>query len=218
MMGRCTLLLWAGVVSIFLAGDVNARIRTPIEAGSLTSIVESSPTLAPFQHVRFCLRYPGECQSNSAGSERIDLNAQTLELLTRINRRINSSILSRSKSYGRNLEDTWTIAPEMGDCNDYAVTKRHELLDNGLPSSALRLSVIKTAAGIGHLVLVVVTTKGDIVMDNLSEAIRPWQTTDYQWIKIQSATDPHYWSQVKSSTSLSQENRKMRLAPIVYRS
>jgi predicted transglutaminase-like cysteine proteinase len=213
--GRFTLLLWISLVTVFSVGNADARIRTPFDASAQTPIVESSPTLAPFQHVRFCLRYPGDCQSNSADSERIDLNVQTLELLKRVNRKTNSSILSRSKSFGRNLEDSWTIAPDTGDCNDYAVTKRHELLDNGLPSSALRLSVIKTAAGIGHLVLVVVTTKGDIVMDNLSEAIRPWQTTDYQWLKIQSASDPHYWSKVKppaAGTSMSQENRKMRIA------
>jgi hypothetical protein len=100
----------------------------------------------------------------------------------------------------------------MGDCNDYAVTKRHELLENGLPSRALRLSVVKTASGIGHLVLVVVTTKGDIVMDDLTEVIRPWQGTDYHWLKIQSATDSKFWYEIKGSAvgpSVSQANRAL---------
>ena len=214
MVRRVPLILLIGLC-VLSARNADARIRTRLDASGLTPIVESSPTLAPFQHVRFCLRYPNDCESNSAESERVDLNAQTLELLKRVNHRINSSILSRSKDYGRNLEDTWTIAPDVGDCNDYAVTKRHELLDSGLPSSALRLSVIKTAAGIGHLVLVVVTTKGDMVLDNLSEAIRPWQTTSYQWLKIQSGSDSHYWNQIQSPAvgpSLSQANRKMRVA------
>src|ERR1017187_8794733 len=197
MVRRVPLILLIGLC-VLSARNADARIRTRLDASGLTPIVESSPTLAPFQHVRFCLRYPNDCESNSAESERVDLNAQTLELLKRVNHRINSSILSRSKDYGRNLEDPWTIAPDVGDCNDYAVTKRHELLDSGLPSSALRLSVIKTAAGIGHLVLVVVTTKGDMVLDNLSEAIRPWQTTSYQWLKIQSGSDSHYWNQIQS--------------------
>jgi predicted transglutaminase-like cysteine proteinase len=212
--GRFTLILCTSLTGIFSVGDADARIRTPLDAAAPIPIVESSPTLAPFQHVRFCLRYPGDCQSNSADSERIELNAPTLELLNRVNRGINLSIVSSSKSYGKNLDDTWTIAADMGDCNDYAVTKRHELLKNGLPSSALRLSVVKTAEGTGHLVLVVVTTRGDVVMDNLSEAIRPWQTTDYQWLKIQSASDPHYWSQIKpaSDPSLAQLYRKTRVA------
>ncbi len=177
--------------------------------------MDASPTLAPFQHVRFCLRYPADCKSNLAESERIELNAESSELLKRVNHNVNMSIAPTLKSYGPNLGDGWTIAPETGDCNDYAVTKRHELLESGLPSKALRLSVVTTETGIGHLVLVVATTKGDIVMDNLTEVIRPWQSTNYHWLKIQSATDAKFWHEVKApaySLSLSGGDRKVRLA------
>jgi predicted transglutaminase-like cysteine proteinase len=93
------------------------------------------------------------------------------------------------------------------------VTKRHELLQSGLPAKALRLSVVTTASGIGHLVLVIATTRGDLVLDNLTEAIRPWQSTDYRWLKIQSATDARYWFEVKApAVSLSQADRQLRLA------
>ena len=203
--------MFVGALSV---GSADARNRTVPESNSQTPIVEASPTLAPFQHVRFCLRYPSDCKSNPTENERIDLDAQTTELLKRVNHSVNISIIPIPKSYGPNLGDGWTIAPEMGDCNDYAVTKRHELLD-GLPSKALRLSVVKTASGIGHLVLVVVTTKGDIVMDNLTEVIRPWQNTDYHWLKIQSATDSKFWYEVKGpaiGASVSQADRRVRLA------
>ena len=202
-------------VAALSAGSVDARNRPLPDSNSLTPIVEASPTLAPFQHVRFCLRYPSDCKSNPTENERIDLDAQTTELLKRVNHSVNMSIIPTPKSYGPNLGDGWTIAPDMGDCNDYAVTKRHELLENGLPSKALRLSVVKTASGIGHLVLVVVTTKGDIVMDNLTEAIRPWQSTDYHWLKIQSATDSKFWYEIRApavGSSVSQADRKVRLA------
>jgi predicted transglutaminase-like cysteine proteinase len=202
-------------VGALSAGSADARNRSLPESHSLTPIVEASPTLAPFQHVRFCLRYPSDCKSNPTENERIDLDAQTTELLKRVNQSVNMSIIPTPKSYGPNLGDGWTIAPDMGDCNDYAVTKRHELLENGLPSKALRLSVVKTASGIGHLVLVVVTTKGDIVMDNLTEVIRPWQSTDYHWLKIQSATDSKFWYEIKAPAagpSVSLADRKVRLA------
>jgi predicted transglutaminase-like cysteine proteinase len=189
MVGRSSLILLTAFAMVWPLGGAGARTLIPFESG---------PTLAPFQHVRFCLRYPGDCRSNSLESDRIDLTSDRLELLKRVNHRVNVSIVSRSKAYGSSLEDMWTIAPDQGDCNDYAVTKRHELLKSGLPSSALRLSVIKTAAGIGHLVLVVVTTKGDLVMDNLGDAIQPWQNTDYQWLKIQSARNPRYWVAIRS--------------------
>ncbi len=169
--------------------------------------------LAPFQHVRFCLRYPSDCKSDPSESERIILNDETAKLLELVNRDVNGAISPAVKAYGSELQDGWTISPGVGDCNDYAVTKRHKLLQSGLPAKALRLSVVKTATGIGHLVLVVVTTKGDLVLDNLTETIRPWQNTDYHWLKIQSAADARLWYEVKAATpSVSQANRKLRVA------
>ncbi len=208
-------MLLAILAGVITAGSADARSRSPQDSNLLTPIVDASPTLAPFQHVRFCLRYPSDCKSNPAENDRIDLSAETSELLNRVNHSVNLSIAPMLKSYGSNLEDGWTIAPGAGDCNDYAVTKRHELLESGLPSKALRLSVVKTASGIGHLVLVVVTTKGDLVLDNLTEVIRPWQNTDYHWLKIQSATDSKYWYEIKAPAvgpSVSLADRKVRLA------
>ncbi len=208
-------MLLAILAGVITAGSADARSRSPQDSNLLTPIVHASPTLAPFQHVRFCLRYPSDCKSNPAENDRIDLSAETSELLNRVNHSVNLSIAPMLKSYGSNLEDGWTIAPGAGDCNDYAVTKRHELLESGLPSKALRLSVVKTGSGIGHLVLVVVTTKGDLVLDNLTEVIRPWQNTDYHWLKIQSATDSKYWYEIKAPAvgpSVSLADRKVRLA------
>jgi len=205
----------AMLVGALSAGSADARSRSPQNANLLTPIMNASPTLAPFQHVRFCLRYPSDCKSDPTENQRIDLNAETSELLKRVNHSVNMYINPRPKSYGPNLGEGWTIAPEMGDCNDYAVTKRRELLENGLPSKALRLAVVKTASGIGHLVLVVVTTKGDIVMDDLTEEIRPWQSTDYHWLNIQSASDPKFWYKIRGPVvgpSVSQADQTVRLA------
>src|SRR5947209_11568736 len=116
------------------AGNADARSRSPQDSKSSSSIVEGSATLAPFQHVRFCLRYPSDCKSNPTEIERIDLNAETSDLLKRVNHDVNMAITPRPKNYGPELQDGWAIAPVMGDCNDYAVTKRHELLENGLPA------------------------------------------------------------------------------------
>jgi predicted transglutaminase-like cysteine proteinase len=208
-----TVLLSAVLASGLFSGNADARNRFPQESNSLAPIVEGSATLAPFQHVRFCLHYPSDCKSDPTGNERIDLDTEKSELLKRVNRSVNAAIAPMLKSHGQDLEYGWTIAPAAGDCNDYAVTKRHELLQSGLPAKALRLSVVKTASGIGHLVLVVSTTKGDIVMDNLTEAIRPWQSTDYDWLKIQSAADARFWYEVKvHGPSISQADRPVRLA------
>ena len=208
-------ILFAIFAATLSAGNADARNRSTQDSNLLTPIMDASPTLAPFQHVRFCLRYPSDCKSNPAENDHIDLDAETSELLERVNHSVNLSIIPTIKDYGTNLGDGWTIAPDTGDCNDYAVTKRHELLESGLPSKALRLSVVKTASGIGHLVLVVVTSKGNIVLDNLTEMIRPWQSTDYHWLKIQSATDSKFWYEIKAPAvgpSVSLADRRVRLA------
>jgi predicted transglutaminase-like cysteine proteinase len=213
LMARCGFPVYFAIflACVFSAGSAGAR--SPQDSKPSTSIVDASPTLAPFQHVRFCLRYPDDCKSNPTEDERIELTVETSDLLRRVNHSVNMSITPTLKNYGPELQDGWTIAPVIGDCNDYAVTKRHELLESGLPAKALRLSVVKTSSGIGHLVLVVVTTKGDVVMDNLSEAIRPWQSTNYHWLKIQSANDARFWHEVKApDVAVSQIDRKVRLA------
>ena len=59
----------------------------------------------------------------------------------------------------------------------------------------------------------VATPNGDLVLDNLTEVIRPWQSTDYHWLKIQSAKDARFWYDIKvPGAFLSQADRKQRLA------
>jgi predicted transglutaminase-like cysteine proteinase len=188
---------FAAIAALLPINVAQAGERASLEPKALAPIAQSGPTLAPFQHVRFCLRYPSDCQASSGESSRIESDASTLELLTRINRDVNNAIAPRTKSYGANIEDRWTVSPISGDCNDYAVTKRRKLIESGVPAGALRLSVTKTANGEGHLVLVVATNKADLVLDNLVDAIKPWQYTNYQWIKIQSATNPRVWNEIR---------------------
>jgi predicted transglutaminase-like cysteine proteinase len=186
-----------------------AQGRSLIETSVVMPISEASPTLSPFQHVRFCLRYPADCKSDPTETTTVELTAETIETIQRVNRDVNASIMPVGRSSAVD-DGGWTISPASGDCNDYAVTKRHELVRSGFPANAVRLAVVKTTSGIGHLILVVSTNKGDLVLDNLSETIMPWQLTKYHWVKIQSASDARYWFEVKPrGMVLSQVDRKI---------
>jgi predicted transglutaminase-like cysteine proteinase len=209
MLGQYFLIF--AVVFALLPREVSARNKRDNEPILREPIVETGPTLAPFQHVRFCLRYPRDCQSSPTKNEPIQ--PQLMGLLKSVNQNVNQFINPRSKAYDTGSYEVWTIAPEMGDCNDYAVTKRHELLAHGLPSMALRLAVAKTPDGAGHLVLVVTTTVGNLVMDNLTEEIIPWQLTDYRWLKIQSVNDPHLWSEVRQPLADEHEGPPAKNSP-----
>jgi len=189
-----------------------AQGRSLIETSVAMPIAEASPTLSPFQHVRFCLRYPADCKSDPAETTTVELTAEKLETMQRVNRDVNASIMPVAKS-NPVAEGGWTISPASGDCNDYAVTKRHELVQSGFPANAARLAVVKTPSGIGHLVLVVSTNKGNLVLDNLSEMVLPWQLTKYQWVKIQSSSDARFWFEIKPrGLVVSQIDRTIRSA------
>ena len=79
-------LLSSVVAGALISSGAAARGR-PRAPAVPAALVETSPSLAPFQHVRFCLRYPADCRSNEAEDERIDLTRETSELLERVNQR-----------------------------------------------------------------------------------------------------------------------------------
>lgn len=94
--------------------------------------------------------------------------------------------------YGR--AEYWSIVTDgFGDCEDYAVTKRKNLIDQGIPSRSLRIAIVRTPRGEPHAVLTVATDQGDYVLDNLQSAILPWAHTGYVWLSRQSARGGWEW-------------------------
>jgi len=113
-----------------------------------SQIVLDTPTLPPFGHTRFCLRYPDECNVHGIDFRRrnIALTAARWEELNFINRKVNHDIVARVTP-GNGTFDDWTISPATGDCKHYAITKRHELLARDWPSRALLLSEVIVPSG-----------------------------------------------------------------------
>ena len=118
----------------------------------------------------------------------------------RINHQVNRAIIPEPNTQGLAAEK-WLISPNAGECHDYAVTKRHELIARGWPARNLLLAEVVVASGEHHLVLVVQTNEGDFVADNLNANIRNWTKSPYQWVRVQSATNPMYWSTVTRKTT-----------------
>lgn len=160
-------------------------------------IQERDYAVAPMGHVMFCLHNPGECRRPSlVRVTRVKLTASRMNELQSINRSVNREIIPVNDRSGRGIIDQWTLAPKAGDCEDFAITKRHRLIAAGWPASALRLAVGRVSNGEGHAVLVVRTSEGDVVLDNRTDAVRPWTNTDIRLVSIQSASNPRYWRSV----------------------
>ncbi len=197
MRGRLVLLGLLSAAASFATSQIQASpyfLPDRDQAGSaegMSAMPEGQLVLAPLSFVRFCLKRPAECaQTDETGAPASF--SQPLVELENVNRAVNRAIRPRHKALVGGLGN-WTISPVAGDCNDFAVTKRHELLERGWPMSHLLLSAVETAWGEAHLVLVVRTHEGDLVLDNLTAEIRPWRETGYLWVKRQSASDPARW-------------------------
>jgi len=105
------------------------------------------------------------------------------------------------KHFGR--AEYWTIPTDgYGSCHDYALTKRKELIDIGLPQRALRIAILTTPSNQRHAVLTIATDKGDYVLDNLRQDIRPWLSTGYQWIARQDDGSESGWAALNASSIL----------------
>jgi predicted transglutaminase-like cysteine proteinase len=94
-------------------------------------------------------------------------------------------------------EEVWSYPGRYGDCEDYALEKRRELMDVGVPAGDLLMTVVRQPNGDGHAVLTVHTSLGDFILDNLEPRILVWTDTDYRYLKRQSETDSGEWVAVR---------------------
>lgn len=133
--------------------------------------------------------------------ERVEITAEHLPQIVQVNRRINSAMDWHSDLEIYGVEEHWSLpltqaTGTAGDCEDFALEKRHALLDLGLPPAALALAIVYSEATGRHAVLIVRTTDGDYVLDNTTPWIMPWSATEYTWIQIQEGESLTEWRQV----------------------
>ncbi len=192
-MWRREVVVVATLVSLFTVQAARADGPAGAARGLKTApvfsyISEKRRTAAPFAHVMFCARNPDECTVRGDVSE-VPLSPLAEKQLGDINASVNRSIRPTDERQG----DVWQVNVKAGDCEDFALTKRDHLIAMGWSSKALRIAVTKTPAGKGHAVLVVKTDRGDLVLDNRTNAIKGWKDTDLRWLMIQSGDDPKIW-------------------------
>lgn len=163
--------------------------------GAIQYIKFDQPTLAPMAFTMFCLKYEKECRPRGMvfRGGRVKLTPERAAQLQDVNHEVNASIRPEPNLEGLRGEK-WLLHPSSGDCNDYAVTKRHDLIGKGWPARSVLLSEVVTTWGEHHLVVVVRTFSGDLVLDNLTGQILPWSKKSYRWVRIQTPKNPTYWA------------------------
>lgn len=150
------------------------------------TMLSASPTLAeppPAGFQFYCLT--NDCRPS--GASFVSYTAQLLSDLRRVTVSVNRSI-----RYRPDAAEKWSVNVSSGDCEDFALTKRYRLTQMGYPSSALRLAVGHTKDGTYHAVLVVRTSSGELVLDNLTDSVLPIDQSMVRLRKMASA-DPMVW-------------------------
>ena len=189
--------LCGGVLSTMGSGDGHAHRQSPEPRVSPFMRVYG-PTLPSFGFVSFCERHPKECRQGSLEEARLELTPERLDELDHVNRSVNRLIEPATDHEIYGLAEYWAIPMNRGDCEDYALLKRQVLMMRGWPASALLMTVVRDEKGEGHAILTARTAKGDFILDNKVDDLKPWHATGYTYIMRQSYIDPKVWVSLDS--------------------
>jgi predicted transglutaminase-like cysteine proteinase len=154
-------------------------------------------TSQPVGHYEFCQRLPNECKERTPKGAPIELTRQLWAEIIAVNNSVNTRIIPRTDMEMWGKEEVWSYPERYGDCEDYALEKRRELMEKGVPAGDLLLTVVRQRNGDGHAVLTVRTSLGDYILDNLELRVLAWTDTDYRYLKRQSETDSGEWVSIR---------------------
>ena len=183
---RCAFVAIACLVSVTAPAAARPMSLASLPSPAAIGKVETTGTARPVQGwVKFCERYPGECDVNPAEPAAVTLSAKMWRTLNTVDRRVNASIKPKTDMEHWGVVDRWDLPEDgYGDCEDFQLLKRKILVEQyHLPRRALRMTVVIDEQGEGHAVLMVRTDEGDLILDNKRSAILPWHETGYVFVK-----------------------------------
>jgi len=181
---------------VFTGLLLGASAATPALAGA--PMVTGGLTSQPIGHYEFCKRIPAECsvRPRDAGPERV--TGALWKMIVDVNLYVNAAVkpMSDLDNYGQ--EEYWAYPDNgFGDCEDYVLEKRRELMQKGISLANLLITVVRKPDGEGHAVLTLRTDKGDFVLDNLTDAVRQWDETGYRFLKRQASDHTGHWVTIR---------------------
>jgi predicted transglutaminase-like cysteine proteinase len=180
----------AGVLSS-TAGEAASRYM-------LTGAVTSQP----IGHYQFCQGHEAECSVVSTNTTAAKVTAFGWNVIREINAEVNSRILPMTDQDIFGKDEVWSYPTDVGDCEDFVLEKRRELMDRGFSPANLLITVVRKPDGEGHAVLTVRTADGDYILDNLDDSVRLWSETPYRFMKRQAENNTGRWVKIENSSDV----------------
>lgn len=188
---------FAFAAAIMLAGWAGAA-----EAGN-RAMPTGAITTQPIGHYEFCQRLPAECQEITPEGPPVELTRKLWAELIDVNNSVNQRIKPKTDMENYHVEEYWAYPDNgYGDCEDYALEKRRELMAMGIPTGDLLMTVVRQPNGDGHALLTVRTSLGDYVLDNLEPRVLAWTDTDYRYLKRQSKKNSGVWVSIRDDRDM----------------
>ncbi|ACM26666.1 conserved hypothetical protein [Rhizobium rhizogenes K84] len=156
----------------------------------------------PIGHYQFCRENPTECSYAGGDAGPAILTEDRWKTIVKINYAVNTTIRPMTDMDLYGVEEKWAIPTTAGDCEDFALLKRKDLIDAGFSPSDLLMTVVLQPNGEGHAVLTVRTDRGDFVLDNMRNKVKLWSETEYTFLKRQSADDPARWVKIQDGRAV----------------
>ncbi|MDQ6437920.1 transglutaminase-like cysteine peptidase [Mesorhizobium sp. LHD-90] len=183
-------------MSLLLAAafSIGAMTGTAGAAGSFMKT--GSRTTQPVGHYELCRKLPQECRQKTARHAPIELTRGLWSSIVSINNAVNAAVAPKTDMEIWGREEVWSYPAGEGDCEDYALEKRRQLMALGMPAGDLLITVVRQPNGDGHAVLTVRTSLGDYVLDNLEPRVLAWEETPYTYLKRQSDTNSGAWVKI----------------------
>jgi len=154
----------------------------------------SDVTRPPIGWIEFCASHAAECATTPTTPRDVVLTPKAFSDLVRVNKWVNETIKPMTDLEHWGVIEKWSYPDDgYGDCEDYVLLKRRLLISAGWPREALLITVVRDKKDEGHAVLTVKTDRGEFILDNQADDVRPWSDTRYRFVKRQSQHDPNVW-------------------------
>ena len=180
-----------------------ASIGAAVPAAAGGAMATGGLTSQPIGHYEFCKANPAECAIRPADLKPVALTKAVWSELAGVTVAVNAAVkpMSDFDIYGK--DEVWAYPDRgVGDCEDYVLEKRRRLNQFGISLADLLITVVRKPDGEGHAVLTVRTSKGDYILDNLSDKVRPWNQTGYRFLKRQAADNTGRWVSIRDGQAV----------------
>nr|WP_170330163.1 transglutaminase-like cysteine peptidase [Ruegeria arenilitoris] len=161
------------------------------------SFIQAAAASAPPTGARgLCHEYNWACSSKASASMS---SQQEMRVVQRINRQVNATTRTVTDMSQYRTAERWALPTSQGgDCEDFALLKKRDLIRAGVDPSKLLIATVLDRQRNAHAVLVYRSTAGDLVLDNLTNQIKPWSATRYLFLRMQNPRKPSGWVGVYS--------------------